>query len=51
MATVAIGAYRHAGGLLSAWPRKYAAMDDAISRQFGPDHFVTAPHACEHRHR
>ncbi|MFE5587758.1 PP2C family protein-serine/threonine phosphatase [Kitasatospora sp. NPDC056531] len=42
MATIAIGAYRHARRVFVSLPEKYAFMDDAISRQFGPDHFVTA---------
>ncbi|MFD4228261.1 PP2C family protein-serine/threonine phosphatase [Streptomyces sp. NPDC058545] len=42
MATVAIGAYRHARRVGISLAEKYAFMDDAISRQFGPDHFVTA---------
>ncbi|MCF3132055.1 PP2C family protein-serine/threonine phosphatase [Streptomyces olivochromogenes] len=42
MATVAIGAYRHARRVFISLDEKYAFMDDAISRQFGPDHFVTA---------
>ncbi|MFE9968822.1 PP2C family protein-serine/threonine phosphatase [Streptomyces sp. NPDC005525] len=42
MATVAIGAYRHARRVCISLAEKYAFMDDAISRQFGPDHFVTA---------
>ncbi|MFE2491168.1 PP2C family protein-serine/threonine phosphatase [Streptomyces mirabilis] len=42
MATVAIGAYRHARRVFISLAEKYAFMDDAISRQFGPDHFVTA---------
>ncbi|MFI2202077.1 PP2C family protein-serine/threonine phosphatase [Streptomyces sp. NPDC020192] len=42
MATVAIGAYRHARRMFIDLAEKYAFMDDAISRQFGPDHFVTA---------
>ncbi|MFD0134782.1 PP2C family protein-serine/threonine phosphatase [Streptomyces sp. NPDC127159] len=42
MATVAIGAYRHARRVFVGLAEKYAFMDDAISRQFGPDHFVTA---------
>ncbi|MFB7997632.1 PP2C family protein-serine/threonine phosphatase [Streptomyces sp. NPDC056002] len=42
MATVAIGAYRHARRVGISLAEKYALMDDAISRQFGPDHFVTA---------
>ncbi|MGW2553187.1 PP2C family protein-serine/threonine phosphatase [Streptomyces sp. NPDC001635] len=42
MATVAIGAYRHARRVFIGLADKYAFMDDAISRQFGPGHFVTA---------
>ncbi|WP_369246304.1 PP2C family protein-serine/threonine phosphatase [Streptomyces sp. R41] len=42
MATVAIGAYRHARRVFVSLAEKYVFMDDAISRQFGPDHFVTA---------
>ncbi|WP_330245610.1 MULTISPECIES: GAF domain-containing SpoIIE family protein phosphatase [unclassified Streptomyces] len=42
MATVAIGAYRHARRVCISLAEKYAFMDDAIARQFGPDHFVTA---------
>ncbi|TXL83828.1 GAF domain-containing SpoIIE family protein phosphatase [Streptomyces sp. IB2014 016-6] len=42
MATVVIGAYRHARRALVSLAEKYAFMDDAVSRQFGPDHFVTA---------
>ncbi|MFE7566081.1 PP2C family protein-serine/threonine phosphatase [Streptomyces sp. NPDC057539] len=42
MATIAIGAYRHARRVFVSLTEKYAFMDDAISRQFGPDHFVTA---------
>ncbi|MDX3533407.1 PP2C family protein-serine/threonine phosphatase [Streptomyces sp. MB09-01] len=42
MATVAIGAYRHARRVFISLAEKYAFMDDAISRQFGADHFVTA---------
>ncbi|MGW0994260.1 PP2C family protein-serine/threonine phosphatase [Streptomyces sp. NPDC002520] len=42
MATIAIGAYRHARRVFVSLEEKYAFMDDAISRQFGPDHFVTA---------
>ncbi|WP_406406663.1 PP2C family protein-serine/threonine phosphatase [Streptomyces sp. NBC_01643] len=42
MATVAIGAYRHARRDFISLAEKYAFMDDAISQQFGPDHFVTA---------
>lgn len=42
MATVAIGAYRHARRVFVSLAEKYAFMDAAISQQFGPDHFVTA---------
>lgn len=42
LATVAIGAYRHARRVFISLAEKYAFMDDAISRQFGPDRFVTA---------
>jgi serine phosphatase RsbU (regulator of sigma subunit) len=42
MATVAIGAYRHARRVFISLAEKYAFMDEAIARQFGPDHFVTA---------
>ncbi|UXY32261.1 PP2C family protein-serine/threonine phosphatase [Streptomyces sp. HUAS TT20] len=42
MATIAIGAYRHARRVFISLAEKYAFMDNAISRQFGPDHFVTA---------
>ncbi|RKN04500.1 PP2C family protein-serine/threonine phosphatase [Streptomyces radicis] len=42
MAAVAIGAYRHARRVFVSLAEKYGFMDDAISRQFGPDHFVTA---------
>lgn len=42
MATVAIGAYRHARRVFVSLAEKYAFMDEAVSRQFGPDHFVTA---------
>jgi serine phosphatase RsbU (regulator of sigma subunit) len=42
MATIAIGAYRHARRVFISLAEKYAFMDAAISRQFGPDHFVTA---------
>ncbi|GGY09609.1 PP2C family protein-serine/threonine phosphatase [Streptomyces djakartensis] len=41
-ATIAIGAYRHARRAFISLPEKYAFMDNAISQQFGPDHFVTA---------
>ncbi|MGV9249481.1 PP2C family protein-serine/threonine phosphatase [Streptomyces sp. NPDC003710] len=42
MATIAIGAYRHARRMFVSLAEKYAYMDDAISQQFGPDHFATA---------
>ncbi|WP_329390509.1 PP2C family protein-serine/threonine phosphatase [Streptomyces sp. NBC_01716] len=42
MATIAIGAYRHARRVFVSLAEKYAFMDHAISRQFGNDHFVTA---------
>ncbi|MFJ7593127.1 PP2C family protein-serine/threonine phosphatase [Streptomyces sp. NPDC097617] len=42
MATIAIGAYRHARRVFISLAEKYAFMDQAISRQFGADHFVTA---------
>ncbi|MGW6143995.1 PP2C family protein-serine/threonine phosphatase [Streptomyces sp. NPDC055140] len=42
MATIAIGAYRHARRVFISLAEKYAFMDDAITQQFGPDHFVTA---------
>jgi hypothetical protein len=42
MATVAIGAYRHARRAYIGLSEIYAFMDQAIAEQFGPDHFVTA---------
>ncbi|MFG1807873.1 PP2C family protein-serine/threonine phosphatase [Streptomyces sp. NPDC049040] len=42
MATVAIGAYRHARRAGISLAEKYAFLDQAIAEQFGPDHFVTA---------
>ncbi|MFD3731264.1 PP2C family protein-serine/threonine phosphatase [Streptomyces sp. NPDC058632] len=42
MATVAVGAYRHARRAGISLAEKYAFMDQAIAEQFGPDHFVTA---------
>lgn len=42
MATVAVGAYRHARRADISLAEKYAFMDQAIARQFGPEHFVTA---------
>lgn len=41
MATVAIGVYRHARRLGHGLAETYAAIDDAIVRQFGIDRFVT----------
>ncbi|WP_431679462.1 PP2C family protein-serine/threonine phosphatase [Kitasatospora sp. KL5] len=42
MATVAIGAYRHARRADIGLAEIYTFMDRAIAEQFGPDHFVTA---------
>ncbi|MFC9643877.1 PP2C family protein-serine/threonine phosphatase [Streptomyces mirabilis] len=42
MATVAIGAYRHARRADIGLAEMYAFMDRAVAEQFGPDHFVTA---------
>ncbi len=42
MATVAVGAYRHARRADIGLSEIYAFMDRAIAGQFGPDHFVTA---------
>jgi hypothetical protein len=42
LATVAIGAYRHARRADVGLAELYAFMDAAINKQFGPDHFVTA---------
>ncbi|MEW2296040.1 PP2C family protein-serine/threonine phosphatase [Streptomyces sp. NPDC006743] len=42
MATVAIGAYRHARRLGIGLTEIYAFMDDAVAKQFGTEHFVTA---------
>ena len=42
LATVAIGAYRHARRADVGLAEMYAFMDRAIAEQFGPDHFVTA---------
>ncbi|GAA5703450.1 phosphatase [Streptomyces avermitilis] len=42
MATVAVGAYRHARRADIGLPEIYTFMDRAIAEQFGPDHFVTA---------
>ncbi|WP_405681554.1 PP2C family protein-serine/threonine phosphatase [Streptomyces sp. NBC_01238] len=46
MATVAIGAYRHARRANTGLSQVYAFMDKAINEQFGPDHFVTAQMMC-----
>ncbi|MCG0284841.1 PP2C family protein-serine/threonine phosphatase [Streptomyces sp. PSAA01] len=42
LATVAIGAYRHARRAEVGLAELYMFMDTAIDEQFGPDHFVTA---------
>lgn len=42
MATVAIGAYRHARRIDVELPDLYAAMDSAVADQFGPERFATA---------
>jgi len=42
MATVAVGAYRHARRADTGLAETYTFMDRAIAEQFGPDHFVTA---------
>ncbi len=42
LATVAIGAYRHARRAGVGLADLYMLMDEAIDKQFGPDHFVTA---------
>ncbi|MEV4003601.1 PP2C family protein-serine/threonine phosphatase [Actinomadura sp. NPDC049753] len=42
LATVAVGAYRHARRAEAGLAELYAFMDTAIDEQFGPDHFVTA---------
>src|SRR5450756_2672362 len=42
MATLAMGAYRHARRLDVGLDQLYAAMDEAIAGQFGADRFVTA---------
>ncbi|SEG24883.1 Stage II sporulation protein E (SpoIIE) [Thermomonospora echinospora] len=42
LATVAIGAYRHARRTDVGLAELYAFMDTAIDEQFGPDQFVTA---------
>ncbi|MGW1136921.1 PP2C family protein-serine/threonine phosphatase [Streptomyces zhihengii] len=42
MATVAIGAYRHARRISIELSEIYLFMDRAVAGQFAPDHFVTA---------
>ncbi|THA77290.1 PP2C family protein-serine/threonine phosphatase [Streptomyces sp. A0592] len=42
MATVAIGAYRHARRISIELSEIYLFMDRAVAEQFDPDHFVTA---------
>ncbi|MDX3771708.1 MULTISPECIES: PP2C family protein-serine/threonine phosphatase [unclassified Streptomyces] len=42
MATVAVGAYRHARRAGISLAEKYRYMDQAVAEQFGSDHFVTA---------
>ncbi|WP_340378187.1 PP2C family protein-serine/threonine phosphatase [Streptomyces sp. SS7] len=42
MATVAIGAYRHARRAGIGLAQIYDSMDRAVAEQFGPEHFVTA---------
>jgi hypothetical protein len=42
MATVAVGAYRHARRAQVDLAEKYAFMDHAIAQMFGPERFVTA---------
>ncbi|MFF4398868.1 PP2C family protein-serine/threonine phosphatase [Streptomyces sp. NPDC001480] len=42
MATVVIGAYRHARRISVGLSEIYTFMDRAVAEQFGPDHFVTA---------
>lgn len=42
MATVAIGAYRHARRISIELSEIYLFMDRAVAEQFAPDHFVTA---------
>ncbi|TXS49871.1 PP2C family protein-serine/threonine phosphatase [Streptomyces sp. t39] len=42
MATVAIGAYRHARRISIELSEIYLFMDRAVADQFAPDHFVTA---------
>jgi serine phosphatase RsbU (regulator of sigma subunit) len=42
MATLAIGAYRHARRIGVDLENLYAAMDEALASQFGPERFATA---------
>ena len=42
MATLAMGTYRHARRLNVGLDGVYAAMDEAITSQFGADRFATA---------
>ncbi|TDE36793.1 serine/threonine-protein phosphatase [Actinomadura sp. 6K520] len=42
LATVAVGAYRHARRANAGLAELYSFMDTAIDAQFGPDHFLTA---------
>jgi serine phosphatase RsbU (regulator of sigma subunit) len=42
LATLAIGAYRHARRANVELPDLYGIMDSAVAAQFGPDQFVTA---------
>ncbi|PYC87332.1 phosphatase [Streptomyces tateyamensis] len=42
LATVAMGAYRHARRTDVGLAELYAFMDNAVDQQFGPDQFVTA---------
>ncbi|MER6273730.1 PP2C family protein-serine/threonine phosphatase [Streptomyces sp900105755] len=42
MATVVIGAYRHARRISVGLSEIYTFMDRAVAEQFGPDHFATA---------
>ncbi|WP_067464712.1 PP2C family protein-serine/threonine phosphatase [Actinomadura macra] len=42
LATVAVGAYRHARRYEAGLAELYSFMDTAIDAQFGPDQFVTA---------
>ncbi|GGV11951.1 hypothetical protein GCM10010182_35060 [Actinomadura cremea] len=46
LATVAVGAYRHARRADVGLAELYEFMDNALDEQFGPDHFVTAQMMC-----